>query len=83
VCSKKFKQAEKGDEEKQLSVCKKTTDFHMSNAERKIISLQHVQNKHVICKRKSFSCPRHNKPLETLQILYFTITYADMNDSIL
>jgi hypothetical protein len=46
VCSKKFKQAEKGDEEKQqLSPCQKTTGFHTSNAERKIISLQHVQNK--------------------------------------
>jgi len=38
---------------------------------------------YVICKRKSFSCPRHNKPLETLQILYFTIIYTNMNDSIL
>jgi hypothetical protein len=38
---------------------------------------------YVICKRRSFSCPRHNKPLETLQILYFAIIYTDMNDSIL
>jgi hypothetical protein len=38
---------------------------------------------YVICKRKSFSCPVDNMPLETLQILYFIIIYMDMNESIL
>jgi uncharacterized protein YjdB len=49
MCSKKFKQAEKGVEEKQqLTINKKTINFHMSKAERKIISLQHVQNKQTL-----------------------------------
>jgi hypothetical protein len=46
VCSKKFKQAEKGDEEKQqFFVRKKKKQISICHAERKIISLQHVQNK--------------------------------------